>query len=172
MRHCGGNPEDLRSSLLNIVDHYKNIHTKCHRTSRCKTGSNYEPSCIVFMDPAAANLLQGVITKSVLYTHAEDYPLAKDTFLVESFNNTMKIFHDKRVAFGEEQYLSRSHLAACHRNENVDREYTSVWHPKYDAKAPRRCKGKTKLKRCTYNYRKKHGEGMCAKYTRDIPSKW
>ena len=155
MRHCGGNPEDLRSSLLKTVDHYKNIHTKCHPTSRCKTDSNYEPSRIVSMDPAAANLLQDVIiTKSVLYTHAEDYALAKDTFIVESFNNTMNIFHDKRVAFGEEQYLSRSHLAVCHWDENVDREYTSVWHPKYDPKAPRRCKGKKNLKQCIYNYRK------------------
>ena len=33
-----------------------------------------------------------VITKSVLYTHAEDYVLVKDTFLVESFNNTKTFF--------------------------------------------------------------------------------
>ena len=109
MRHCGGNPEDLRSGLLNTVDHYKNIHAKCYHTSQCKTDSNYEPSRIIIMNPAAANLLQGVITKSVLYTHAEDYALAKDTFLVESFNNKMNIFHDKRVAFWGRSSTSAGH---------------------------------------------------------------
>ena len=40
---------------------------------------------------------------------------------------------------------ARSHLTAYHWNENVDTEYTSVWHLKYDSKAPGRCKGKKNL---------------------------
>ena len=154
MHHCGGDPEVLRKSLLNIIDHYKDIHTNCHSISRCRTDPNYEPSRQVITDPAAEALLRTAITKSVLYSHAEDYVLAKDTFLVESFNNTMNIFHDKRIAFGDDQYLNRSQLATCHWNENVDREHTSIWQPKHDPKAPRRRKGKKILKRCTYNYRR------------------
>ena len=70
------------------------------------------------------------IVSSNLYKHPEDYVLAKDTYYVESFNNTMNIFQDKRIAFGDHTYRARSYLAVCHWNENVDREYTSVWNPR------------------------------------------
>eukprot|EP00058_Branchiostoma_floridae_P002211 XP_002587699.1 hypothetical protein BRAFLDRAFT_94602 [Branchiostoma floridae] len=36
---------------------------------------------------------------------------AKDTHYVESFNNALLIYHDKRVAFGKEAYLMRINLA-------------------------------------------------------------
>jgi hypothetical protein len=44
IRNCNGDAEKLQSSLLNIVDHYKNIHTSCDPSSRCKKDKNYEPS--------------------------------------------------------------------------------------------------------------------------------
>jgi hypothetical protein len=50
------------------------------------------------------------------------YALAKDTFYVESFNNVINIFQDKRISFSDEQYKFRSNLAVLHWNENVDRK--------------------------------------------------
>ena len=126
IRNCGHSVDAPRSSLLNIMEHYKNKHEHCHQLSRCKTDANYEPSRHVITDSAAERLLTTAITKFVLYTGAQDYILAKDSYHVESFNNTMNIFHDKRIAFGNEQYNAKSNLAVCHWNENVDREYTSM----------------------------------------------
>ena len=103
-------------------------------------------------DCAAERLLTTAITKSVLYTGAQDYILAKNGYHVESFNHTMNIFHDRRIAFGNEQYNTKSKLAVCHWNEGVDREYTSMWHPKHDPRAPRQQKGKKILTKCTYKY--------------------
>jgi hypothetical protein len=47
-----------------------------------------------------------------------DYVLAKDTFYVESFDNGINIFQDKRISFSDEQYKFRSNLAVLHWNEN------------------------------------------------------
>ena len=41
----------------------------------------------------------------------------------------MNMFQDKRICFGNQTYQTRSFLAVCHWNENVDRAYTSVWNP-------------------------------------------
>ena len=65
------------------------------------------------------------LEKSILYRNAEDYSLALDTYFVESFDNVLNIFHDRRISFGTKQYRLRSDLALLHWNENVDRPYTS-----------------------------------------------
>jgi len=59
-------------------------------------------------------LLDSVIRRSTIYKAPEDYVLAKDTFYVESFNNVMNIFQDKRICFSEEQCKFRSNLAVLH----------------------------------------------------------
>jgi hypothetical protein len=48
-------------------------------------------------------LLDSVIRRSTIYNAPEDYVLAKDTFYVESFNNVINIFQDKRISFSDEQ---------------------------------------------------------------------
>lgn len=126
---------------MNTVEHSKGNHSDCHSSSRCKLDKNYEPSRVVLVDKVSEKLLRNVIVSSNLYKYPEDYVLAKDTYYVESFNNTMNIFQDKRIAFGDHTYRARSHLAVCHWNENVDREYTSVWNPRRPD-APRSSKGK------------------------------
>ena len=78
--------------------------------------------------------------------------LARDTSYVESFNNTMNMFQDKRIAFSDANYNARASLAVCHWNENVDRDFTSVWNPNR-RNSPRSCKGKKIYKLPTYNYR-------------------
>ena len=58
---CNGNPSALRMSLLNAVEHYKNNHSNCFSTSRCKTDPNYEPSRIVITSQKAEALLVNAI---------------------------------------------------------------------------------------------------------------
>ena len=90
---------------------------------------NYELARQV-IDDVASKLLFGVIKKSVLYKYPQDYILVRDTFYVESFNNVMNIFQDKRICFSDDQYLVRSNLAVLNWNDNVDRKYTSISHPR------------------------------------------
>ena len=73
-----------------------------------------------------------------------------DTYYVESFNNTMNIFHDKRIYFRKLQYEMRTGLTVCHWNENVDRDFTSIhWYD--DPINP--LKGKKVLVDYTTNYK-------------------
>lgn len=153
IRNCQQDPQVLKKLLLNVTQHYKNEHSNCHQTSRCKLDKNYEPSRIVITNPKAEKMLQNVIEQSVIYKSPEDYVLAKDTSYVESFNNVMNIFQDKRICFSDLQYNLRSQLAVLHWNENVDRGHTSMWNPK-DPKAPRWKKGKKNYKPVKYNYHK------------------
>jgi hypothetical protein len=129
IRNCDNKKDKLRSSLLNIVDHYKNIHTSCHENSRCRKDKNYEPSQIVITKPLAEKLLVNAILSSNIYKHPEDYIYGRDTFNVESFNNVINVYQNKRIAFGDEKCNTRNNLAVCHWNENVDREHTSVSNP-------------------------------------------
>ena len=120
MRNCNGDVQTLRASLDNVVKHYMNIHTNCSKTSRCQKDSNYMPSRILLTDSVAIRLLTDVIKACDVYKHAENYVHHMDTFFVESFNNTINMFQDKRIgAFGDIQYAMRSNLAVCHWNENV-----------------------------------------------------
>ena len=127
IRNCNENPQQLKKYLENIVEHYSNNHTKCHPTSRCKTDKNCEPSRIVIICSKAKKLLDSVIRRSTIYKAPGDYVSAKVTFYVESFNNVINIFQDKRISFSGEQYKFRLNLAVLHWNENVDRKYTSIW---------------------------------------------
>ena len=94
--------------MLNIVDHYKNIHTSCHENSRCRKDKNYEPSRIAITKPLAKKLLVNAILSSNIYKHPEDYIYGRDTFYVESFNNVINVYQNKRIAFGDEQYTTRN----------------------------------------------------------------
>lgn len=126
IRNAKGDACALRKNLDNIVNHYKNDHSGCRDDSRCKIDGNYRPSKML-LSPFSEGLLQKAIVTSDLYKHAEDYVWAMDTYYVESFNNVLNIFQDKRIAFDEEQFKMRSQLAILHWNNNVDREFTSVW---------------------------------------------
>lgn len=151
IRNCDEDPEKLKSLLLNIVEHYKNNHQACHGSSRCKKDPNYEISRKVITDPRAEKLLLGVIKNSVIFKHPHDYRLCKDTFYVESFNNVVNVYQDKRISFSDAQYNARTNLAVCHWNENVEREFTSIWKPNH--RMPRSVKGKKNYKKCTFIFR-------------------
>ncbi|KAK3083302.1 hypothetical protein FSP39_018873 [Pinctada imbricata] len=147
IRNCNGDITTLRSSIDNIVEHYKDNHSSCHSTSRCKE-PKYEISRIVITDPKAEKLLKDILRNSTIYKYPGDYILAKDTFYVESFNNVVNVYQDKRISFSDSQYNARSNLSVCHWNENVDRSFTSVWNPPNN-RHPRSRLGKKCYKKLT-----------------------
>ncbi len=151
IRNCNGDSDKLKSSLLNVIEHYKNNHSDCSSSSRCKKDPNYEPSRIVLTSQKAIALLKRAVENTVIYKYPNDFNLGKDTFYVESFNNVMNVFQDKRIAFSDSIYNMRSQLAVCHWNENVNRNFTSEW----QARAPggQRCRKKKNYKSATYDYR-------------------
>lgn len=153
MRNCNGSGDVLREKILACLLHYQNNHVECSETARCRTQQNYEPSCIVITQSRALALLEGALKKSAIYAKAGNYCLARDTYYVESFNNVMNVFQDKRIVFSDAQYNMRSHLAVCHWNENVNRGYTSVWQANYLARGQRRQKQKKNYVKATHKYR-------------------
>lgn len=152
-RRSKGDDNALKQSMDTIVPHYKGQHGKCHPESRCVTDKNYEASKIVITDKKAEILLTNALHSTIIYKHPEDFALGKDTHYVESFNNVLNIFQDKRINFSSKEYQKRAKLAVLHWNENVDRGYTSEWHK--PTAANKRSKTKKIYKNITYQYRKK-----------------
>ena len=150
IRICEKDPQKLRSQLSNVVSHYKDDQSSCHATSRCQRDPNYEPSRQVITNPKAEKMLESVIHSSAIFKSLDDFVLARDTSYVESFNNVINIFQDKRISFTDQQYNARSQLAVLHWNENLDRGFTSVYNPR-DQRAPRRKIGKITTRHCPIN---------------------
>lgn len=92
---------------MNIVKHYKNNHSECYHSAGYKKDNNYKPSRLALVQKFTEKLLLDVILSSNLYKYPEVYVVAKDTYYVESFNNTMNLFYDKRIAFGNQAYSTR-----------------------------------------------------------------
>lgn len=78
-------------------------------------------------DPVAEKLLSDAIHRFVVYKAPEDFVHALDTYYVESFNNVLNMFHDKRTQLGDDSYNTRTGRALCHWNENVDRHSTGPY---------------------------------------------
>jgi hypothetical protein len=117
IRNCETNATNLKAMIENIPVHYKNIHENCYPTSRSRIDPKYEQSRIAITSEKAKDLLTSAVKKSTVYKYPENYIYARDTFFVESFNNVLNIFQDKRVSFGDKQYKLQSNLAVCHWNE-------------------------------------------------------
>jgi hypothetical protein len=150
---------------MNAVDHYMGKHTKCHPTSQCKYAPHYEPSRIVITQKKAEDLLRDAIRKSLLYRFADYFVLSRDTAHVESFNNTMNMFHDKRVFYSDLEYGMRSHIAVLYWNENVGREHTSIWEPEAANRAGTRgARRRKNYKDATF----KHRSNVWARYMNQV----
>ncbi|KAH3864984.1 hypothetical protein DPMN_028017 [Dreissena polymorpha] len=152
MKKCKENPQVLRQELDSVVKHYKKEHDNCLDTSRCKTDKNYEQSRTVITKPKVEKMLENAIKSSLIYKSPENFSVSRSTSYVESFNNVMNIFQDKRIAFSDIQYNMKSQIAVLHWNENVDREFTSIWNPRTN-RAPRQTKEKN-YKAMRSKYRK------------------
>ena len=63
----------------------------------------YEPLRQVITNPKAEKMLECVINNSVIFKSPDDFVLERDTSYVESFNNVMNIFQDKRISFTDQQ---------------------------------------------------------------------
>jgi len=150
VQNCDKNTDKLKASLDNIVQHYQNKHDQCNSSSRCKKDPQYEPGHIVLTDPVAVSFLTRTVRSCVLYTHPQDFVHGRDTFYVESFNNVMNIFQDKRICFSSTVYDMRTKLAVLHWNCNVDRGHTSIQQGK--GKSSRSKCGKKVLKSLSYAY--------------------
>lgn len=119
LRNCENNPDRLRELLLIPVTHYQDNHQHCLPHSRCRSDDNYELSKIELTDGSGINILRNAITSARLYKQADLYCSNMSTAHVESFNNTLNVFQDKRIAFGDQNYRLRTLLAVCHWNENI-----------------------------------------------------
>ena len=126
MKNCAGNADALRASLGNVVEHYQNNHINCPPTSRCKTDNPYVPSRLIVTENIAITLLRNAIQGLFMYKNPQKYTNCMDTHYVESFNNAILVYTDKRVHFGKTVYLMRINLAIMDWNENVDREVSSL----------------------------------------------
>ena len=120
LRDCNNDAENFRARLLNAVEHYKNNHTLCSPQSRCKTDPNYEPSKITITTPEAETILRKAILTSNVYKNAEHYAYNMSTAHVESFNNLLNVYHDKRIGFGHTAYKIRTNLAIIDWNAQRD----------------------------------------------------
>ena len=137
MKNCEGNAQKLRENLENMTEHYKYNHANCHPLSNCRTKNPYLSSKQHLEDPVAITILTKFIKSMGIYKFAEQYRFCSDTHYVESFNNFLLQYHDKRIVFGESTYLLRINLAILDWNENIDRPKTSTRYRK-DTKNPRR----------------------------------
>ena len=108
LKHCGHNPDILRANLDALVQHYQGNHHHCRPEARCKRDNPYIPTKTQLTDPIAITLLQNYIRKSRVYRNPEDYIYCKDTHYVESFNNALLQYHDKRICFGLKAYIIRT----------------------------------------------------------------
>ena len=108
--------EKLKLNILNITQHYKNNHQYCHETSRCKTDQNCIPSKTNLCDPKAEALLGKVLMRTQIYKSPQDLIYCMDTYYVESFNNALLQYHDKRINFSREVYQLRTNLAVLDWN--------------------------------------------------------
>ncbi len=152
MKNARGDAKQLQESLLNFVSHHKGEHSQCHHQSRCKTEAAYMPSKCKITDPKAEKLLTDFIKGMSIYKEAHMYAYCNDTHYVESYNNALLQYHDKRICFGKENYLLRTNLAILDWNEHVDRPHTSV-REVTDARNPRRKKGLPVHSKKTNNFK-------------------
>ena len=112
----------LDSSVL----HFQNNHGHCHNDSPCKQ-PRYVPDFDIIRSAEAVRILQNFIHKLKVNKCAEDYVLARDTYYVDSFNNTCLMYLDKRIHYKDTMYELRRDLCVLDWNEHVDRPYTSVY---------------------------------------------
>lgn len=149
MATCGGNADNLRETLLNCVNHFSGDHRCCASDSQCKS-VGHVPSTLLLKDAVAIDLLTKFIRSTTVYKSAQDFVRSKDTFYVESFNNTVLMYLDKRIHYKNETYDLRQSLAVLDWNEHVGRASTSVYRME-DCRHPDKQGGKKNY--CKKSYR-------------------
>ena len=149
--NCGRDPTVLRQMLFSCVLHFQNIHHNCSGESSCKV-DGYIPEFTILKDPVGITLLTNFIHSTTLYKNAQDYVLNKDTYYVESFNNSILVYLDKRLHYKDRSYTTRMNLAVLSWNEHVDRPFTSRSVHYNGKNILRKRLGKKQYKKKTYNF--------------------
>lgn len=149
--NCGGDPAVLRRMMDNCVLHFQNRHDNCAAESGCKE-PGYVPEFIILREPVAVRLLSDFLHSTTLYKNAQDYVLNKDTFYVESFNNAVLMYLDKRLHYKDRTYTMRMNLAVLNWNEHVDRPFTARSVQYSEKNIQRRQLGKKHYKKKSYNF--------------------
>ncbi|XP_070190600.1 uncharacterized protein [Littorina saxatilis] len=154
MKNCEDDPTKLQAMIINIIQHYKGNHHDCHTTSRCKTDPQYEPSKLPITDPKAELLLRQALERTVIFKNPLDYIHCMDTYFVESFNNTMLQYHDKRTdgSLSLESYTLRTHMSILDWNENINSRIVTSLREIQDARNPRRVSARRNLKRKCFDF--------------------
>lgn len=152
MKNSNGDTVIMQRNILNIIQHYKNKHENCSPESRCKSDQNYVPSKDLITTQQAEDLLEKALKQLPPYRNPDDFVHCKDTHYVESFNNSLLQYHDKRIVFGEQSYRLRSNLSILDWNEHVDRPATSISFGE-NATCPRRNSGQKNLVKKNYSFR-------------------
>ena len=80
------------------MPHFQDNHENCSADSECKA-QYYVPNFNKLTDSSAVKLLTDFLHSLTLYKNAQDYALSKDTYYVESFNNVMLVYLDKRRTY-------------------------------------------------------------------------
>jgi len=111
MEHCNGDETTLKRNLDTAIDHFQMRHDGCDASSVCRQ-PGYIPDFIVLQDPAAVRLLTKFVHTSAIYRRPADYIYGRDTYLVESYNNVMLLYIDKRIHYGNQTYEMRRNLAS------------------------------------------------------------
>jgi hypothetical protein len=127
MDHCNGDEATLKRHLDSAIEHFQMRHDGCDPTSVC-CQPGYAPDYVVLQDPVAILLLTNFVRRSAIYRKPADYVYGRDTYLVESFNNVVLLYLDKRIHYRDLTYEMRRNLAVLDWNEHVSRDHTSVWH--------------------------------------------
>ena len=154
IEHCKGDAQVLCELLSSIPKHYSDDHSSCHETSRCRRDPAYERSRKPVTDAVAMDLLTNAVTKSTLYKFAEDFSHGMSSSHVESFNNIMNMYHDKRIFYSDEEYVARSYIAVLYWNENTGREHNSVWKSTASGASHRGARQRKNYKKATFNFGK------------------
>ena len=105
---------------LMIINHYQNRHERRHQTSRSKT-EHYHTLSRTMIRNEVAQLLRKAIQSLYMYKHLEKYIHFLNTHYIESFHNTLLLYVDKRIHYGEKTYEIRTGIGILVWNEHVDR---------------------------------------------------
>ena len=109
---------EFRASMLNMVNHFKNDHSKCSKQAECSS-PKYLPSRDVIHNKNAAKKLTQTLKKSRVYEFAEGMLTGITTSDDESFNHVAGGFIEKRINFDTLVYNIRIGICVLYWNENA-----------------------------------------------------
>jgi len=118
MDHCNGDEATLKRHLDSAIEHFQMRHDGCDPTSVC-CQPGYAPDYVVLQDPVAILLLTNFVRRSAIYRKPADYVYGRDTYLVESFNNVVLLYLDKRIHYRDLTFMRCGVIWRCSTGTNT-----------------------------------------------------